>query len=237
VPAARQPWQNITDSKKRDDMRIKFAASAQTQLDKDQTKLQEIDTTIQRVNRFLFLNKGTDTGKISGFPGVKQIREAASPEFAEMSSLTDALTPAMRQGLPGAASERDTAMFRNATLGVGKDPEVNQNVGRGLLVREQNRKDFIQYKQDYATANGHLQGAASQWNQYLEANPIFDVNSPTGSFVLNPERQTYQQFFKGEPATPVEQKADLSQITAEQIDAMTPEQLKALDEAMKAQGL
>ena len=197
VPVAPAPWQNISDSKKRDDARIKFATAAQSELNKDQETLDTTNTTIDRVNRFLFLNKNTDTGKISGLPGIKQVREATSPEFAEMSSLTDALTPSMRQGLPGAASERDTAMFRNATVGVGKDPIVNENVGKGLLVREQIRKDFIRFKNDYFDANGHLRGATSQWNKYLEANPIFDPDQPEGSFEINQNRQSSKDFFGG----------------------------------------
>jgi len=197
VPAARAPWENISDSKKRDDARIKFSASAQSELNKDATKLESIDVTIDRINRFLFLNKTTDTGKVSGLPGVKQARELADPGFQEMSSLTDALTPAMRQGLPGSASERDTAMFRNATVGVGKDPEVNENVGKGLIVRNQNVKDRIAFKNDYFQANQHLRGVNAEWNRYLEANPIFDPTKPEGSFALNPVRQSYQDFFRG----------------------------------------
>ena len=50
------------------------------------------------------------------------------PEMEAFSSLIDKLTPQMRQGMPGAASDRDVAIFRNALPSMLKTPEGNQIV-------------------------------------------------------------------------------------------------------------
>ncbi|AMJ61985.1 hypothetical protein [Bosea sp. PAMC 26642] len=54
------------------------------------------------------------------------------PEMEAFTSLIDKLTPQMRQGMPGAASDRDVSIFRNALPSMLKTPEGNQIVMQTL---------------------------------------------------------------------------------------------------------
>lgn len=167
-------------------------------LEKNDEAVTQAQNRSADVKRFLELNGQTSTGPIYKIPGSQTVAGAFNPALQEMSSITDRLTPGMRQGLPGAASDRDIAMFRNATIGPDKSRETNQNIGTAMLARDQNLVAKAQFERDYLDANGHLQGADRAWRKYLEDNPIFDPGAPAGSFRLNPDRMTYQEYFRGE---------------------------------------
>jgi len=193
--AIRAPWANIGDPKERDKARVKYGFEADKRLGAMESEAKTYADTLGDIDRFLYLNKSNYTGKVMDVPGAKAVRSLADADFQEMQSITDKMTPGMRQGLPGSASERDTAMFRSATLGTNKDPEANENVGLGLKVSKQNGLDKIEFMKDYKLVNQHLEGAGSKWNQYIEANPIFDPNAETGSYTLNNDRMTYKKYF------------------------------------------
>jgi hypothetical protein len=154
---------------------------------------------IRDIDRFLSLNQEVETGPIAGSMLVSGVRGVTDPKLQEMESISNKLTPAMRQGMPGAASDRDVAMFASATVGLKKDREANRNVGLGLKTSRQNAVERANFMQEYADKNqGTLRGAEVKWNEYIEANPIFDPEAPEGSYELNPNRQEYKQYFRGD---------------------------------------
>ena len=193
--AIRAPWSGISDPKKRDEAKIKFSMEADKKLDALSKAADGYSGVIGSIDRFLYLNEQNYTGKGMAFPGAKFVRGLADPEFEEMQSISDKLTPAMRQGMPGAASDRDVAMFRGATIGVDKSPEANRNIGMGLKVSKQNAVDMINYMKDFKVVNQHLEGAETLWKQYIEANPIFDPSANPGEYKLNENRMSYKQYF------------------------------------------
>jgi len=206
--AIRPPWSNISDPKKRDDARIKYGFEASKSLRSQQEKVDQFTNVIGDIDRFLFLNESNYTGKGMAIPGAQALRSLGDPEFEEMTSITDKMTPAMRDGLPGAASERDTAMFRSATVGPTKNAEANKQIGIGLKVAKQNAVDMMRYQQNYLQVNQHLEGADTSWSQYIEANPVFDPAAKTGSYKLNENRLSYKQYFSlPKPKTPKEYSA------------------------------
>jgi len=188
------PWRNILDSKKRDEAKIRFGAKAEGQVESLRSKSGLGKSMNRDIDRFLFLNETNDTGAGYAVWGAKGARGAFDPEFAEMQSISDKLTPQMRQGMPGAASDRDVAMFRSATVGVEREHEANVNIGTGLKAANQNKIDKANFFSEYLMNRGHTRGADQEWNQYLEANPIFDPNAPDGSYALNKNRKTVQEY-------------------------------------------
>lgn len=54
-------------------------------------------------------------------------------------SLVDRLTPAQRQGLPGAASDRDVAMFKSALPSLIRQPDANRTIVGTLQAMAQDR--------------------------------------------------------------------------------------------------
>lgn len=150
------------------------------------------------IDRFLLLNQEVETGKIAGSGIIAGIRGVTDPKLQEMESIANKLTPAMRQGMPGAASDRDVAMFASATVGLTKDREANKNVGLGLKVSRQNSIERANFMQEYFDKNQTLRGAEVKWAEYIESNPIFDPEAQEGSYDLNPNRQEYKSYFKGD---------------------------------------
>lgn len=193
--AIRSPWSGISDPKKRDEAKIKYGMDADKKLDALSTKAEQYASVVDSIDRFLFLNEKNYTGKAMAVPGTKFARSLMDPEFEEMQSISDKLTPAMRQGMPGAASDRDVAMFRGATLGVEKSPDANKNIGLALKTSKQNVLDMISFMKDFKLVNQHLEGAETLWKQYLEANPIFDPAAEPGSYTLNENRMSYKRYF------------------------------------------
>lgn len=173
-------------------------AAANSELRKDRESLTETLKVAEAARRFGELLEIQETGGVlRNLPGAQSVEGAFDPEIKEMASIIDRITPLMRQGLPGAASERDTAMFRGAAFGTDKDPQTNRNLIQGFQTSAQIAQDRIAYRDAYVSQNGFLRGSEESWLEYLEANPIFDPNSDVRSPQLNPRRQSWQEFFGG----------------------------------------
>lgn len=221
------PWANIRDPKKRDDAKIRFGLAADKQIDKYTEDVSTAKNMNKDLERFIFLNEKTKTGAAYDNVIGSKVGGWLSDNVREMASLTDKLTPGMRQGLPGAASEKDVQMFRNATVGIGKNYRVNKDVATGLRAANQNIIDRQQFMQDYlAEHGGHLRGSERAWNEYLEANPIFDPDTPDGSFILNGNRQSYRDW-SSKKTLPNKTSQGVSPNT--QGDDLTPEEQAELE--------
>jgi len=188
------PWRNVLDPKKRDEAKIRMGEADRKKVDKLIGAGSTASLMANDIDRFLFLNEKTETGGQYGVWGAKGLTSAFDPEFAEMRSLSDKLTPAMRQGMPGAASDRDVAMFKSGTVGVERDYEANVNIGQGLKAAAQNKVDKAAFYDNYHNERGHTRGAEQEWKDYLESNPIFDHEAGKGSYKLNEKRQTWQEY-------------------------------------------
>lgn len=168
----------------------------------DEEAVQNAQNMVRDLDRFITLmDEGLDTGGQYNIPGAEYVASGLSPEVAEAKSIVDKMTPIMRQGLPGAASERDTAMFRSATVGLTKPEQANRNIAAGLKLAQQNLLDKREFQQAYFDQNKHLQGADRAWNKYLESNPIFKEGK---DYKLNEDRQDWRSFFAnmGNPSAP-----------------------------------
>jgi hypothetical protein len=188
---------------------------------------------MQDVSRFLqIMDDGLETGGALALPFAGDVAAPFSPEIAEAKSIGDKLTPQMRQGMPGSASDRDVAMFRGATINIDKPNAANRNIGMGILTSRQNLLDRDAYMQAYFDQNKHLQGADRHWKRYLEANPIFSPDAAKGSYELNQNRASWRDFFSGQ-ASDVDKFATMS-VDDLVRDYSTPEQTKALSPEERA---
>ena len=149
------------------------------------TSSQQLSNTLPLVQRFIKLNEDVSTGGMMGSNAFSGAAALVSPKVAEMKAITDKLTPAMRQGLPGAASDRDIAMFQSATVGLGKPGPANQSVAVALKGAVKRQQDYVAYLENYARKNGSLLGAQEEWDVYASENPMF-TDEGRGVLKVNP---------------------------------------------------
>lgn len=168
---------------------------------------QDIDAAqavVQDLNRFEQLLETQDTGGMLRLPGAVSVAGAFDDEIQEMKAISDRLTPLMRQGMPGAASDRDVAMFRGATVGPEKNPEVNRNIITGMRASRQNMIDRHAFRQAVIKEGGDLIQADELWRKYLKDNPIFDHSKGANRYQLNPARMPWQEYFGFSGQGPIE---------------------------------
>jgi len=190
--ATSSPWDGIPMRQKGQMMQADYTATNKY-LEERRVDVRAAKTATIDLQRFGFLNDQQDTG---GFWD-QMTRFSFNEQKRAMNQIQDKLTPTMRQGLPGAASDRDVAMFANATVSVRNTREMNDAIIKGSMRLNQNKIDHYDFMVKYREVNKHLRGADYKWQQYLEDNPIFDPNAPEGSYVLNPNRQTMMEYFGG----------------------------------------
>jgi hypothetical protein len=181
------------------------------ELAKERESLKVINDLDQAAKEFEQLMKVQETGGWArNLPFATSVEGWVDPEIATMNSIKDKITPAMRQGLPGAASDRDVAMFRGASFGPEKLPQTNKNIIAGFKVSAQNARDRLDFREAYLGKFGTLRGAESAWRSYLEANPIFDPAAKSGEFRLNDKRAGWREHFtpRGSEKSPADMTTD-----------------------------
>lgn len=155
---------------------------------------------------FLTLNRANTTGPGRHLTGPINL---LSPGVRRMETIVNELTPRMRQGLPGAASDRDVAIFRGATVNIANPGETNQRVAEAALAASRRMNSYSQFLEWYAQQNGNLLGAQEDWDAYADANPLYRAG-PNGTIRTLPQ-QPWRQFFgaaerprggRGAPARP-----------------------------------
>lgn len=141
------------------------------------------------VSRFNTLNKTRATGPGYGIPlvgpAVKAVRSAFDPGLAEMDSISEKLTPAMREAGSGAMSDKDVGMYRAATVGVTKPGQTNANIGKAIEAGAQRQSDMASFMDEWARLKGNTVGATEAWQTYAEANPLFK-EAGKGEIAVNP---------------------------------------------------
>jgi hypothetical protein len=197
IPAA--PPSNFAglSAKGKEDLKQKEYEQATQEIRKRREGLGEAKNLSNSATRFSTLLEQQPTGgALRQLPGSGTIEGTFSPAIREMNSIVDRITPLMRQGLPGAASERDTKMFRGAAFGTDKDSQTNKNLILGLQMHYQTNAQQVEFLEAYVSAHGHLRGSTIAWREYLEANPIYDTQSTPQILQLNPSRQSWKEHFK-----------------------------------------
>jgi hypothetical protein len=189
------PTGNIVPAKRGQAQVNEYNAALAT-INKEREALRGMAEINRLATRFGELLDVQDTGGWQRkLPGAGMIEGALDPETEEMNSIVDKITPLMRQGLPGAASDRDVAMFRGGAMGTDKRKQTNRNIILGFQTSHQLAQDRLEFLDAYVGQNSTLRGADRAWQDYLNANPIFDPNGETANPVLNPKRRGWKEHF------------------------------------------
>ena len=207
IPTGSAPWAGLP-IKEQAKMQQSSYKEAAKMLEKNRQSLVSNQTMSDSLKRFAYLNDKQDKEAENEYFGTKtgslidRMPLGGLPSFddekIEMESISSFLTPQMRQGMPGAASDRDVAMFANATVGINRPKEINDNLIAGMSARFENASDRQAFMEEFLTQNKHLNGAEQEWRGYLEANPIFDPDpSKEGQYALNKFRKGYKEYFSG----------------------------------------
>lgn len=158
----------------------KLAVQEQITLSKLRTEAKEARALGPLFDEFVSINKGHETGGLYSVPGAETVLKlTGDPNTIRMMSITSRVTPAMRNGLPGAASDNDVRMFQQATVGIDKPYAVNAQIAKMARAFSARQGDFLAFMEAWAKENNTLLGADEAWSQYADAEPLFE-ESKTG---------------------------------------------------------
>lgn len=153
----------------------KLSPQDNSTINKLRTEAKELGTMSSLLDEFMGINKKAETGgSYALHPFVPGVAAAmGNSDVGRMQAITDQITPAMRNGLPGAASDRDVSMFRGATVGVEKPYETNRAIAIAQKALARRSADYIAFMEAYARKKGGLLGAQELWDAYKDDNPLF----------------------------------------------------------------
>lgn len=178
-----------------------------------EAELRGAEKTLAEIVRFVDLNTNVETGGWKNNMANAIARGVhASPTLVEMAQIVDKLTPQMRQGLPGAASNFEVAMFRNATVGIDKPLEVNQSIMRGQLTMIDRVRDQLHFIDEYTKLHGSSAGALGEWRAYTRANPVYAKDATSENLKLNENAVHWSNWFRQKSLPNVSEQKDLLNI-------------------------
>lgn len=185
--------QNVPDPlanfKDKDKAQIEFLKQSEDKLKTLEEPLAKERDIVARLERFEQLQGVQNTGASEWRPVY------TDPEKKEMDSIASEIAPQLRAPGSGSSSDKDVKMFKNATVSVLNKPQVNKNIITARKAAAQNKIDQVEFLREYQAAYGHTKGAEKAWNEYLNANPIFDSKATVQEMTLNQDRLKYQDYF------------------------------------------
>lgn len=176
---------------------IKLSTKDAAELSEARENLRKTQETSTLFKEFIDLNANTATGGVGGAPMVRDARAAFDKDFGRMTSIQDNVTPGMRQGLPGAASDRDVAMFRSAAVNVGRPYEANLMTYEAFQAKAKREAEYVEFKEAYALKNNTLLGAQELWNDYANSNSILADDATAENMKLNPNAKGWREAIPG----------------------------------------
>lgn len=172
-------------------------------LTKLRTSANEMSKVSADMDEFVRLNKNVDTGGAIGALGLNSILKYFDSDRSTMTSITDKLTPAMRNGLPGAASDKDVAMFRSAAPSPDKPLTSNRAIATSAKAFASRNHDYMAYMEAYARKHGGLLGAQEEWDAYSAANPIYEEAPDKDNVPVPRKSKPWREYFPElKPTTP-----------------------------------
>jgi hypothetical protein len=163
----KKPWEGKELSPKNKQNMIEY------ELKRGNKRLEDISQLISEYNeplndmyRFLELNKELTipSGWVS-----KPIPNWVNTIRQEMGSLEAKLTPRQRPPGSGTTSDRDIALYRESTVGVGKSEEANTNIVAGVQKRADKAVAKQEFFNRYLSTNKTLAGAEAAWAKNQDA--------------------------------------------------------------------
>ena len=145
-----------------------------------------------RIAQDLLANGKVNTGPIVEGMRINKLRSGDTQTFARIVEKT---VPIMRQGMPGAASDRDVAMFRGATIGLDKDEKTNLKIIDQALAISKRIEDKARFMANFKNVYGDINGAEAEYQRFANSKPLFNNDG-----TVNTENLTSDAFFKANAA-------------------------------------
>ncbi|WP_332763906.1 hypothetical protein [Phenylobacterium sp.] len=143
-------------------------------------------------NRFRDLNRQVPTGELGGLPVVRDVRAMFDPKVGEMKAIVEKMTPSMREAGSGAMSDRDVQMYRASVVGLDKVGPTNSALSGVIEAGARRTSDYTAFKNEWARRHNTLVGSQEAWDDYAEANPLFEAGE-TGTKVR--KATPWRQYF------------------------------------------
>ncbi len=188
------PWTGLP-TKQAAEIRAENQAQGLKELSESDDEVQQAQNAQVQLQRFMYLNSRHPTSSLEGVPGIKQLTGLEAYN-KEMDKLAARLSIYARQPGMGRMTNLDLMTFKEGSVGRDKPYMVNKAIATALNVAIDNQLGYNQFRHNYFSVYGTLAGSRDAWDKYLNANPIFDPKKPAGSFVLNPHRMSYKQYFQ-----------------------------------------
>lgn len=148
------------------------------------------------LRRFEELNRVQPTGSLGQMIGNtwNLAPLTGDAEESEMYRIINRLTPRQRQGMPGAASDRDVAMFRGSLPGLNVVGDANSRIIRNLEREAAESQAYAEFLDWYWPQHGTTSGAEERWGAYIREHPdlrvgwrrYFDAEERADEFVRDP---------------------------------------------------
>lgn len=208
------PYAQIKDPKQREMARRAAMGIGEKEIAKDSDQVDSARNAIGLLTEFEGLNEKGISGGFGGWLASKAPAFLQSPETQRMEQITATIAPMNRIAGTGAVSDFDAKQLVKQTGGVQLDPKTNRTWTQAAKAAQQAKIDMQAFREAYLQANGTLTGANRMWQEYANAERIFDKN---GS--IRPGRKTWSEYFAtraqnalaGKPPTP--KRVPVSQTT------------------------
>jgi len=202
-PNDQASWEPVSGAPDGVGQRQEYQTSLQ-QLRERRAAVDSTAPTMEALDRFERLNQNAGTGGIlEQIPMVRTgLNNMFAPNKAEMSSIAGALQTRDVPPGQGAVSNYERELFAQGVPDINRPGPVNQNIINGIRARRQQEVDRLSFMEAYLAQNRTLNGAAEQWQSYVQANP-YSQTDQRGRLVLNPRRRNWREaLMGGAPSSP-----------------------------------
>lgn len=165
----------------------KLSQSEEAGLQRERDEYNKNSNLASLMDQFMVLNKEVPTGGKMAMPGAGSIVGPFNAKVARMQSITSQITPGMRNGLPGAASDKDVAMFKDATVGLKNPYAANKATADAAKAFVARQGDYLAFKEAWATEHGTVRGALETWRNFVDAHPLYSGKDANGMLKLAPK--------------------------------------------------
>lgn len=170
----------------------------QDQLEKDNAAAAVNNDSIARLQAAKNVITTAPTGGVTNLLGIGPIADAFSTQRQELSALNKELAMAPGERPTNMRlTQGEVMMLKQAQPGNDKSPEANADIADANIAIRTRPQEFANFKNDFVANNGYWNDAIGQqmYNKYITDNPIIDIaKSGNGKIVLNPNRQTIEQY-------------------------------------------
>lgn len=127
--------------------------------------------TATQAERFLDVNKDVSTGGWSGAPGwigdgVRAVRSAVDPRFAQMESITSAVAPGLRPPGSGSSSDKDVQFYTRGFTNTHVPYETNKATSGRLHAQSDKEAAHASFVDTWAQKRGSLLGSEPAFAKY-----------------------------------------------------------------------